>query len=215
MKNFEGIIFDIDGTLTSTNELIFASFNHIAKKYLNKTFSNEEIKSLFGPPEDVIIKKFCGDRFEEGKKDYYDFYTKNHHMADLYPGIIDILKDLKRRNIFLSIYTGKGREAATITLKKHEIFDYFDLVITGDDVKEHKPSPEGINIFIEKFNLDRDKVLMIGDSTGDIKAARGAGVKIASVVWDSYSKDRVLKAGSDYVFHSVEELKGFLEENLQ
>jgi len=210
MKKFEGIIFDIDGTLVSTNELIFASFNHIAKKYLNKTFSNEEITSLFGPPEDVIIKKFCGNKFEEGKKDYYDFYTKNHHLADLYPGIIDILKDLKKRNIYLSIYTGKGREAATITLKKHEIFDYFDLVITGDDVKEHKPSPEGINIFIEKFNLDRNKVLMIGDSTGDIKAARGAGVKIASVVWDSYAKDKVLKSGSDYIFHSVDELKEFL-----
>src|SRR3990167_485463 len=176
MKKFEGVIFDIDGTLVSTNELIFASFNHIAKKYLNKTFSNEEITSLFGPPEDVIIKKFCGNKFEEGKKDYYDFYTKNHHLADLYPGIIDILKDLKKRNIYLSIYTGKGREAATITLKKHEIFDYFDLVITGDDVKEHKPSPEGINIFIEKFNLDRNKVLMIGDSTGDLKSPRLFGI---------------------------------------
>lgn len=213
MKNFDGIIFDIDGTLSSTNELIFASFNHIAKKYLNKTFSNDEITSLFGPPEDVIIKKFCGERFEEGKKDYYDFYTKNHHMANLYPGIIDILKYLKMKNIYLSIYTGKGREAATITLKKHEIFDFFDLIITGDDVKEHKPSPEGIDIFIEKFNLNKDKVLMIGDSTGDIKAARGAGVKIASVLWDSLSKDRVLKSGSDYLFHSVGELRNFLTKN--
>lgn len=213
MKNFDGIIFDIDGTLSSTNELIFASFNHIAKKYLNKTFSNDEITSLFGPPEDVIIKQFCGERFEEGKKDYYDFYTKNHHMANLYPGIIDVLKDLKRRKLYLSIYTGKGKEAATITLKKHEIFGYFDLVITGDDVKEHKPSPEGINVFLEKFNLRKDKVLMIGDSTGDIKAARGAGVKIASVLWDSLSKDRVLKSGSDYLFHSVGELRNFLTKN--
>jgi len=54
MKKFEGIIFDIDGTLTSTNELIFASFNHVATKYLNKKLTNEEIISLFGPPEDTI-----------------------------------------------------------------------------------------------------------------------------------------------------------------
>jgi len=215
MKKFEGIIFDIDGTLTSTNELIFASFNHIAKKYLDKTFSDKEITALFGPPEDVIIKQFCGERFEEGKKDYYDFYTENHHMADLYPGIIDILRNLKQKNILISIYTGKGRESSVITLKKLGIFDYFDLIITGDDVKNHKPSPEGINIFIEKFNLDRNKVLMIGDSTGDIKAAREAGVRIASVVWDSYSKDKVLKSGSDYLFHSVDELKEFLGETTQ
>ena len=213
MKKFDGIIFDIDGTLTSTNELIFASFNHIAKKYLNKTFSNEEITRLFGPPEDVILKQFCGERFEEGKKDYYDFYTENHHMADLYPGIVNVLKDLKTKNIPLSIYTGKGREAATITLKKLEIFDNFDLIITGDDVKEHKPSPEGINIFIEKFNLNRDRALMIGDSVGDVKAAHSAGVKIASVLWDSYAKDRVITMKADYIFHTVDELEKFLMKN--
>jgi phosphoglycolate phosphatase-like HAD superfamily hydrolase len=47
-QQFEGFIFDIDGTLTSTNELIFASFNHIAKKYLKKTFTDEEIHSMKG-----------------------------------------------------------------------------------------------------------------------------------------------------------------------
>jgi len=54
---FDGFIFDIDGTLTSTNQLIFDSFNFIAKKYLNKSFTDEEIISMFGPTEDVILKK--------------------------------------------------------------------------------------------------------------------------------------------------------------
>ena len=51
-KLFDGFIFDIDGTLTSTNQLIFDSFNFIAKKYLDKTFTDEEIIAMFGPPED-------------------------------------------------------------------------------------------------------------------------------------------------------------------
>ncbi len=213
MKNFDGIIFDIDGTLTSTNELIFESFRHISKKYLNKTYSDEEIISLFGPTEDVIIKQWCGDEYEKARKDYYDFYTENHHMADLYPGIKDILKNLRAKNILLSVYTGKGKEAATITLKKLEVYDYFDLIITGDDVEEHKPSAEGIVKFINRFNLNKDRVLMVGDSIVDIKAARGAGIKAASVVWDSYSKEKILEMGSDYVFNTVEELKIFLDDN--
>lgn len=53
--NFKGIIFDIDGTLTSTNELIFNSFNHIFHKYFNKLLTHDEIISLFGPTEDEII----------------------------------------------------------------------------------------------------------------------------------------------------------------
>ena len=211
---FKGIIFDIDGTLTSTNELIFASFNHITEKYLGRKYSSDEIISLFGPTEDQILHEMCGENFEQARKEYYDFYSTNHHMADLYPGIVEILVQLKEKNILLSIYTGKGRKAAIITLKKLEIHNYFDLIITGDDVKVHKPSAEGINIFLDQFSLSKDEVLMIGDSPADVKAAHAAGVKVASVLWDSYSKEKVLTLKSDFVFHSVEELKKFLENNV-
>lgn len=210
---FKGLIFDIDGTLTSTNELIFASFNFITKKYLGKTYTPDEIVNLFGPTEDQILLEICGENYEKAKQDYYEFYSANHHMADLYPGINALLSDLKERNLLLSIYTGKGRKAAVITLKKLEIFDYFDLIITGDDVTEHKPSAEGINKFLEKFNLAKNEVLMIGDSPADIKASKAAGVKIASVLWDSYAKDKVLKLNSDFIFYSVNELREFLERN--
>jgi HAD superfamily hydrolase (TIGR01549 family) len=214
MKIFEGIIFDIDGTLTSTNQLIFDSFNYISKKYLNKTFTDEEIINLFGPTEDFIIEKLFPDNFDEVKKDYYKYYEENHHKAELYPGIKELLIYLKQKNILLGIFTGKGRKAATITLKKLSIYDYFDIVITGDDVKEHKPSAEGIIKFLNQFNLAKERVIMVGDAPADVKAAKDAGIKIASVLWDSYAKDEVLKLGSEYIFNSVEELKKFLEKNI-
>jgi pyrophosphatase PpaX len=68
---FDGFIFDVDGTLTSTNQLIFDSFNFIAKKYLDRTFSDEEIIAMFGPTEDIILKECCGDKYEEAKVEYY------------------------------------------------------------------------------------------------------------------------------------------------
>ena len=214
MRNFDGIIFDIDGTLTSTNDLIFESFRYISNKYLNKSLTNEEIMSLFGPTEDVILKEWGGDNYDKIRSDYYNFYNDNHHMADLFPGMKEMLAYIKSKDVLLSIYTGKGREAATITLKKLEVFDYFNMIMTGDDVKEHKPSAEGINNFVNKFNLDKNKVLMIGDSPSDIKAARSAGVKIASVVWDSYVKSEVHDLGSDYLFKTVKELEEFIKENV-
>jgi pyrophosphatase PpaX len=214
MKKFDGIIFDIDGTLSSTNELIFASFNHVSKKYLNRTFSDEELIALFGPPEDVILKEWCGDDYEKAREEYYNFYQENHQtMASDYPGIKHIVEYLRSKNIYLSIYTGKGRDAAVITLKKTGLYEYFDMIITGDDVSEHKPSAEGILKFVEEYKLDPERVLMIGDSPSDIKASRSAGVKIASVVWDSYAKEEVLKLGSDYIFHSVSELDQFIRDN--
>jgi HAD superfamily hydrolase (TIGR01549 family) len=214
MAKYKGIIFDIDGTLTSTFELIFASFNYVMNKYLNKNLSNEEILNYFGPTEDQIMDELCGENAEKAKEDYYNFYTENHHIAKLYPGIKELLEFIKSKKVFLSIFTGKGRKAAAITLKKLEISKYFDLMITGDEVKEHKPSPEGIELFLNKFNLPKNKVLMIGDAPSDIKAAKAAGVEVASVLWDSYSKNEVMKLKSDYFFHSVEELSEFIRQNI-
>ena len=210
MDKFKGIIFDIDGTLTSTNQLIFASFNHVAEKYLGRRFTDQEITAMFGPTEDVILKQWCPDNYEDARKDYYAFYEANHYMADLYPGIIDILDLLKKKELLLSIYTGKGRDASVITLKLLKIYDYFDLIITGDEVREHKPSPEGITLFQDKHNLRTEDVLMIGDAPADVNAAHNAGVKVASVLWDSYAGSKVMELKPDYLFHSVQELRNFI-----
>ncbi|KAF0153618.1 MAG: phosphoglycolate phosphatase [Ignavibacteria bacterium] len=215
LRNFDGFIFDVDGTLTSTNELIFSSFNHVTQKYLNKKVSNEEIIAMFGPTEDVILKEWMKHNYHEARKDYFDFYSSKHQsMADIYPGMLSILEIIKSKNIPLSIYTGKGKDSAEITLKEIGVYHLFDMIVTGDDVKEFKPAREGIDMFIEAFNLDRNKVLMVGDAPADVIASHSAGVKIASVLWDSYAKNKVLQMNSDYFFETVDEFKSFLEANI-
>lgn len=212
---FDCFIFDVDGTLTSTNELIFASFNHVAQKYINKKLSDEEIVALFGPTEDVILEEWMQDKYDEARKDYFDFYSEKHKvMADIYPGIKDLLHQIKSADKYLGVFTGKGRTSTEITLKEIGVYHLFDLIVTGDDVKNHKPSAEGILKIVDEFNLEKSKTLMIGDAISDIKAAREAGVQVASVVWDSYAKNKVLQADHDYLFHTVDELKQFIENCL-
>ena len=72
------------------------------------------------------------------------------------------------------------------------------------------PHAEGILKFVNQFGLNKEKVLMSGDSVGDVKASREAGVKIASVLWDSHREEIVKTMKSDFYFHSVEELREFL-----
>ncbi len=215
MKNFEGFIFDIDGTLAKTNKLIFETFRFVSKKYLDKNFTDEDIIKLFGPTEDVILKELMKENYEEARKDYFNYYSENHSLlAEIFPGIDEILKQIKNKKIPTSIYTGKGKDSTKITLDKLGLTKYFDLIVTGDDILEHKPSPEGIEIFINQFSLDRNKVLMIGDAPADIIAARNANIKCASVLWDSYAREKVLDMKSDYVFFTVNELKIFINENI-
>jgi len=209
-SRFKGIIFDVDGTLTFTNQLIFDSFNHITKKYLGKSYSDEEIIALFGPTEDVILKEMCKEEYEHARKDYYTYYKNNHDIAQLYDGIKELIIDINKAEILLSIFTGKGRTSALITLDELGLTHYFDLIVSGDDVENHKPSPEGIIKFLNKHKLNPKEVLMIGDSPSDIIAANESGVEIASVVWDSYAEEEVRKLNSKNIFHSVDQLRDYI-----
>ncbi|GIV45300.1 MAG: hypothetical protein KatS3mg036_0118 [Ignavibacterium sp.] len=87
------------------------------------------------------------------------------------------------------------------------------MIVTGDDVINHKPSPEGIFKFLETYNLNKNEVLMVGDSLADIVAAKEAGIDIASVVWDSYAREEVIKLNPIY-FETVNDFKNWLIERI-
>ena len=136
---------------------------------------------------------------------YYIAYYKKHHkqLARLYPGILELLRFLKRHKVRCALFTGKGIHTTTVTMHAFALMPYFDYVVTGNDVVNHKPAPEGIEMILDHFSLRKEEVLMVGDSVGDVKAARKAGVKIAVVLWDSYTKEKVLQMKTDYAFNTV------------
>ncbi|MDH4070321.1 MAG: HAD family hydrolase [Ignavibacteria bacterium] len=207
------IIFDIDGTIARSNELIFASFNHVAAKYLGKQFTQKEILALFGPPEEGGLMKIVEPgQVPAAMDDLCSFYGENHEkMVALHPGIGSILRFLRDRNVYLAVFTGKGRRTTTITLEALGVDSFFGKVMTGSDVRRHKPDPEGILEVLDHFQVKPEEALMVGDSVSDIRAARGAGVSVASVLWDAYDSPAVVKEQPDFVFHTVDQLAFWLQ----
>ncbi len=206
----------MDGTLTQTNELIFASFNHVMQKYLGKTLTAREIIALFGPPEEGGLQKMLSEHdVVPALDELCEFYSRNHEaMARLHDGVEDILNMLKAKGVRLAVFTGKGRRTAKITLDEFNLTKYFDVIISGNDVVNHKPHPEGIQKILKHFSLEPSEALMVGDGMSDVKASRAAGVKMGAVVWDCYDKDRVLAENTDLVFHSVQELRDWFHHHL-
>ena len=213
-KSLSAIIFDLDNTLANTFGLILDTFNLIGEKYINKKFTMKEVVKLFGPTEKGILANLVDKKnYENAVKDFYEYYTKNHNRrVQLYDGIRDILELCKNNGIILCLNTGKGIESTLITLNHLQIKDYFSMIITGSDVKRPKPDPEGINRFIDRFNLDRAEVIFIGDSISDVKCAKNASILSGSALWDSCYKTEILALKPDYTFTTVEELKSQLEE---
>src|SRR5208283_5591742 len=136
----------MDGTLTQTNQLIYESFNHIAEKYLHKRLTPKEIIALFGPPEEEGVERMIGSQhIEMAMEEYYQFYQDRHNdLSSLYPGIKELLELIKSKGFLVALFTGKGRRTTGITLRQFGIKQYFDIVITGDDVEHFKPSGDGI-----------------------------------------------------------------------
>ncbi|MEE9186483.1 MAG: HAD-IA family hydrolase, partial [Bacteroidota bacterium] len=119
------------------------------------------------------------------------------------------------RNVRLGLFTGKGRFTTEITLVEFGLKRFFDVIVTGNDVVSHKPSAEGIRKILRAMNLKPECAVFVGDSINDIRAAREAGVLIASVVYDSFAKEKVLEMNPDLVFHSVDGLFSWVKNQLQ
>ena len=204
----------MDGTLTQTNQLIYDSFNHIAERYIKKRLSVQEIIALFGPPEKEAVEAMIGsEQIDVAMKEYYSFYHDRHNeLASIFPGTKEILEFLRSKGVLIALFTGKGRRTTEITLEQFGISSYFDITITGDDVDEFKPSGDGIRKIMKKFSLLPVDVLMVGDAVADFKASRETGVAIASVLWDSYGKDDVLKLFPDFIFYEVREFFNWLKK---
>lgn len=200
------VIFDLDGTLSRTSALIFASFNDVAVRHLGRTFAPEEIIALFGPPEEGALEKVFGpDSVDSLMEELVGFYATHHGaMASLHPGIEDLLRFLRAQGVRLAVFTGKGRRTTSITLEAFRVAQYFDVVVTGNDVEHHKPHPEGILRILTSLGMRPEEALMVGDSLSDVRASRAAGVRVASVLWDTHDGARVREANPDLMFETVE-----------
>jgi HAD superfamily hydrolase (TIGR01549 family) len=212
MERFTCVVFDVDGTLTRTNDLIFASFNHILEKYLSRTMTPLEIVGLFGPPEEGALRQVLPESMIAGAMDDLCEYYEEHHdrLASLHDGLREGIEALRAAGVRLAVFTGKGRRTAAITLSKFGLMEAFPVVISGNDVERHKPAPDGIHAIMNSFSVAPQSVLMVGDSLGDLQAARGAGVLMAAVLWDSYDRERVLGGNPEYTFETVPEFFGWL-----
>lgn len=212
----ECVIFDMDGTLTDTNRLIFASFNHAARKHAGKELAPREIIALFGPPEEGALAAVVGEeRVEAAMDDFCDYYRSHHaRLAALHEGMRDVLLFLRAKGVKLALFTGKGRRTAAITLEELGLEGMFQMVVSGSDVVNHKPHPEGITRVLRGLRVRPEGTLMVGDTLADIRASRGAGIPVAAVLWDSFDRERVLSARPEYVFTTVRDLSAWFRRIL-
>lgn len=202
-------LFDLDGTLVDTSNLIIDSLLNTIKHYSTANIKIEDLRVQYKKSPYEIIKKYTGSNNMTNKmKTYWKNYDNDiNRKVKVFPDIINMLNALKNKEYGMGIATSLIRSKAQKLVNTFLKFK-FDVFITYNDTKKHKPNPEPITFAIGKykksFQLDMVSTIYIGDTKKDILAGKNASISTGLATWGLYNIDflKNQKMEPDYMFNN-------------
>jgi pyrophosphatase PpaX len=210
----KAILFDLDGTLINTNNLIHQSFKHAFKTYLNKEIEDKEIVRFFGMPLEKAMLSFGEEHVKGLVKAFRGFNETMHdELAKSYDGVEEALKLFKEMDLKLGIVTSKRQIMAHRSLRLINIFDLMDIIICPEDTDKHKPDPDPIFKACDALEIKPEEVIMVGDSIYDIQCGINAGSKTCAVAYTEFSIDEIKALNPEYIVDNLMELVDIIRNN--
>lgn len=200
------VLFDLDGTLINTNELIISSFLHTLNTYYPNQYKREDVLPFIGPSLHDTFSKIDENKVEEMITSYRKFNHDHHdELVEEYETVYETVRELKKQGYKVGIVTTKARQNVEMGLQLSKLDEFFDVVVTIDDVEHVKPHPEPLQKALELLDAKPEEALMVGDNHHDIVGGQNAGTKTAAVSWtlkgraylEAYKPDFMLDKMSD------------------
>ncbi|HAX62161.1 MAG TPA: hypothetical protein DCX95_06400 [Elusimicrobia bacterium] len=202
-NNFQLIIFDIDGTLVDTLDDIRDSANKVLKYFGLKKASKEKIKYAVGSGVDNFFSKLAVRvrDIEKAKKLFTEIYLKNlTTKSKLYPQMLHVIKELKKRKIILYVVSNKPQVFSEKLLKVLKVKKYFKKIIgiNSEEKKRLKPAPYYIKKILLKEKIKSEKTMIVGDSKTDILAAKNSKIFSCAVLYGFRTFKELKKYNPDF-----------------
>ena len=227
LVKYKAILFDLDDTLldsisarVKTLERVFASVD------ITHLEAERFLRDLQGTPLETALIKLAADLnintdlFEEYRRIYW---SKEKGLLRLYPGVAEVLENLRRLEFKLGIVTTKTMNfefggnivgGAAGELEEVGVADLFSVLVGFEHVALRKPHPEGINLALNRLEIAPPEALMVGDSASDIKAAQAAGCPGCYATWGLPSGERnnlLTIVSPDFIIDSPHDLLKVLD----
>jgi pyrophosphatase PpaX len=208
MGNINTVIFDIDGTLADTEELYLASYAYAFEKLTGKKYTPNEIMKLRSTTEKQVLEEILSvNQMKVCASVFYQFYEQNHDkLTKFYPQIKEVLFSLENSGFKLGIFTGKSYLTACLSLKKLELNNLCNLLVTEKDYLNPKPHPEGLILTLKKLDAKPENSIYIGDAWTDFLVAKSAGLFFGAALWGTQERNKLIKAKPDFSFETPEEI---------
>ncbi|MCI1693921.1 pyrophosphatase PpaX [Aneurinibacillus aneurinilyticus] len=184
MYRYQYVLFDLDGTLIDTNNLILTSFMYTLEKFYPGKYTWEDLIPHMGKPLYDQMELFGPERSEELVQVYREHNERVHdELVEEFPNVLDTIEQLAKMGIKMGIVTTKQRKTAEMGLRLFGLDKYMDTFISYQDTEKHKPHPEPVHKAMQALGVDPARTLMVGDSQYDIQAGQNAGIASAGVAW--------------------------------
>ncbi|WP_078414267.1 pyrophosphatase PpaX [Priestia abyssalis] len=209
--NINTILFDLDGTLIDTNELIISSFLHTLNTFYPGRYQREDVLPFMGPTLHETFSGIDQERAQELIDTYREYNISNHDLlVKEFEGVFETVQWLKQEGYKLGIVTTKMSNVVMMGLKLTKLDQFFDVIVAIDHVTNPKPHPEPIEKALQQLDAKPEEALMVGDNHHDIVGGKNAGTKTAGVAWSAKGREHLAKYEPDFMLEKMSDLRDIL-----
>ncbi|MBI3647748.1 MAG: HAD family hydrolase [Actinobacteria bacterium] len=200
MPNLAAVVFDMDGTLFDSWQVVTDAFIATVLKAGGDPYSPQEVIDAFrfGPPR-AILEHLIGRATDTDLADYHSRIRRDAWSVRPYPGMLKAIEGLAA-SVPVAIFSGADLESVDILLAATDLRPYFKAVVGGDEVAEPKPAPDGLLLACSRLGVKPADAAYVGDSALDVGAARAAGMLAVAASWghlDTSDADLVVDRPDD------------------
>jgi pyrophosphatase PpaX len=217
-NRLKAVLFDFDGTIVDTTELIYESMRRATGEVLGRELSRETLMANVGQPLPRQME-LLADGQPEKTEELLELYL--HHNEELheslireFPNVGTSLARLRDVGLRLAVVTSKRRFSVEMALDSFpDLRDVFDVFVTMEDTVEHKPLPAPLLKSLELLGEVRpERTVYVGDAPFDVTAAHAAGVMSVAVSWGAFTAEALRAAGPNHLFEDLDSAVDFLLE---
>ena len=217
MKNYDTVIFDLDGTLLNTLEDLADAVNFVMRsnRYPERTI--EEVRCFVGNGirrlmEQAVPEHVIGEEFERVFEEFKKYYTEHcQNKTCAYEGIMPLLNCLYEKGYAMAIVSNKNH-AAVCELNDIYFKEYITVAIGQKDGIRKKPAPDTVIQALKELGKDKEKAIYVGDSEVDFATAKNSGMDCALVTWGFRTVEELAEFSPTAFIDKPEELLGVLEK---
>lgn len=213
MGAIKAVLLDVDGTLLNTREFVFQAFEHTFRAHKLPKKRREEINLVMGRPLEECYQELAPSTDPQHLCETHKlFQDRNLQLSSPFPNTRKTLISLKKGGLKIAAVTNRSRRSSKKTLKTADLFDYINVIVAAEDVKNHKPSPEPLLKALGILEIDPKEAVMVGDTIMDIVAGKNAGVKETIGVTYGFGGRKIVESNPDFIVNDIAQVIPILDQ---